>query len=243
MKKDLCLSSVLAVVVLVLTVAGCLTIGDEAGFKPLFNGVDFKGWRIEGGAAEFAVENGEIVGRGVLNEPGNTFLCTEREYGNFILKLEFKLESGNSGVQVRSAVRPQKANRRGTEVFGYQGEITVDGTDAGRIYDEGRRGYRHDYVWLDLSTPQERLDAAKAAYRPGEWNEMEIQCVGSSGCRSIASSSASRTGVTSAFASSPTVPRGSRSSSVTRTGRASFRTPTTSFPTAGASRRTAARFV
>ena len=44
-----------------------------------------------------------IVGTTVLNS-GNTFLATEKEYGDFILELDIKIESvkGNSGVQTRS---------------------------------------------------------------------------------------------------------------------------------------------
>jgi len=38
------------------------------------------------------VENGELVGRTVMNEP-NSFLSTEKQYGDFILELDFKVIS------------------------------------------------------------------------------------------------------------------------------------------------------
>ena len=161
-------------------VAAAVAGAVETGFTELFNGKDLAGWKVNGGSAEYAVEDGVIVGRCVPNTPGNTFLCTEREYENFILKVEYKIDSGNSGVQFRSSVRPEPSHKHGNRVYGYQAEITPNGDCGGRIYDEGRRGHVNGVVWLDGGTPQERLDRARAAFRPGDWNEMEIQCVGSS---------------------------------------------------------------
>ncbi|MDY0167755.1 MAG: DUF1080 domain-containing protein [Thermoguttaceae bacterium] len=150
----------------------------EEGFVPLFNGQDLTGWVVRGGFAEYKVEDGCIIGTCVPDTPGNTFLCTEGEYGDFILKLQFKfIEPGNSGVQFRSAARPEGDRQR---VYGYQYEMCPSGVPTGRIYDEGRRGHKFGVIWLDAYTPQERLDASKAGYRPDDWNDVEIQCVGPS---------------------------------------------------------------
>jgi hypothetical protein len=68
----------------------------------LFDGKDLEGWVQRGGKAKYRAENGEIVGTSV---PGtaNSFLCTKKNYSNFILELEFKVDPGlNSGVQIRS---------------------------------------------------------------------------------------------------------------------------------------------
>jgi len=150
----------------------------EEGFVSLFNGQDLAGWTKRGGSAEYQVEDGCIVGKCVPNTPGNTFLCTDKEFGNFILRLQYKfLEPGNSGVQFRSAARPEGDHQR---VYGYQYELTPDGGSTGRIYDEGRRGHQFGVIWLDAYTPQDRLDAAQASCQQGEWNDVEIQCVGPS---------------------------------------------------------------
>ena len=58
----------------------------EGGFVSLFNGRDLAGWVKRGGSAEYQVDDGCIVGKCVPNTPDNTFLCTEREFGNFILR-------------------------------------------------------------------------------------------------------------------------------------------------------------
>lgn len=149
----------------------------EEGFVPLFDGKTLDGWVKRGGDAAYTVENGTIVGD-CLPSKLNTFLCTEKEFGDFILKLEFKFDiPGNSGVQFRSAARPEGSRQR---VYGYQAEMDPNPRgDTARIYDEGRRGHQHGIIWLD-TTPAETLNAARAAYKPTEWNNLEIQAVGPS---------------------------------------------------------------
>ena len=151
----------------------------DPGFVDLFDGRTLNGWKLNGGSAEYSVEDGTIAGVGVPGTLGNTFLCTEREYENFIFKAEFKCPSGNSGIQFRSSTKPAPSLKNGTRVFGYQSEITPDGGSCGRIYDEGRRGHRYGIVWLD-STPAERQSAARKAFKRNDWNSVEIQCVGPS---------------------------------------------------------------
>ena len=88
---------------------------EEAGWIDLFNGRDLQGWTRRGGEAEYRVEKGAIVGSTVL-DTSNTFLCTDRDYGDFTLELEFKVDPDlNSGVQIRSHVYDQEKtamNRR-----------------------------------------------------------------------------------------------------------------------------------
>ena len=75
---------------------------DLTGFTKLFNGKDFTGWEQRGGKAIYTVEEGVVVGTTALKTP-NSFMCTKKEYGNFILELDFKVDPAmNSGVQIRS---------------------------------------------------------------------------------------------------------------------------------------------
>jgi hypothetical protein len=122
------LSIVLAVV--------CLPLRQQAsevdeGFVPLFDGKTLAGW--EGDEKLWKVENGMIVG----DSPGikrNEFLATKKSYGDFELRLEFKLHKGegNSGVQFRS-----KRVKGSSEVSGYQADIGEK--YWGCLYDESRR--------------------------------------------------------------------------------------------------------
>lgn len=138
-----------------------------SGWKNLFNGKDFTGWKQLNGKAKYTVENGEIVGTTVFGQP-NSFMVTEQDYGDFILELEFKVDSTmNSGVQFRSESKPDYNNGR---VHGYQFEIDPSARAwSGGIYDEARRDWLYP---LDLNP------AAKKAFRQGQWNRVKLECIG-----------------------------------------------------------------
>jgi hypothetical protein len=149
------------------------------GWVNLFNGRDLDGWEQRSGTAKYRVEDGAIVGTTVLNT-GNTFLCTKRTYGDFVLELEFKVARNmNSGIQFRSEfyaretekeINGKKRKFPADRVFGYQYEIDPsDRAWTGGVYDEARRG------WLaDLKD----RPAAQKAFRQGEWNKVRIECRG-----------------------------------------------------------------
>ncbi|CAN5837022.1 DUF1080 domain-containing protein [soil metagenome] len=133
----------------------------------LFNGKNLKGWKKLQGTADYKIENGAIVGVSRLNTP-NTFLATEKMYGDFILELEFKIDDGlNSGIQFRSNTR-----EKNTGVHGYQYELDPSARAwSGGLYDEQRRG------WLYA---MERNPAGKKAFKNGEWNKVRIEAIGNS---------------------------------------------------------------
>jgi len=139
----------------------------QGKWTKLFNGKDLSGWKQLGGKAKYEVQNGEIVGTTVFNQP-NSFLVTEALYGDFILELEYKLEADmNSGIQFRSESKPDYQNGR---VHGYQMEIDPSPRAwTGGVYDEGRREW--------LYTMEYNPDGKKA-YKKGEWNTFRIECIG-----------------------------------------------------------------
>lgn len=154
---------------------------DEKDWINLFNGKDLTGWIQKGGMAKYRIENDEIVGSSVPNT-ANSFLCTTKDYGNFILEVEFKVHPElNSGVQIRSQVfeEAKTAEIKGKtyefkagRVHGYQVEIdpSARAYSAG-IYDEGRRG------WLmDLKDNE----AARKAFKANDWNKFRVECKGNS---------------------------------------------------------------
>ena len=144
------------------------TAADDAeGFVPLFDGKTLDGWKQLGGKAVYGVEDGMIVGQSVPNT-SNSFLCTEKLYGDFILELEFKVDPGlNSGVQIRSNSIPDYKNGR---VHGYQVEIDPSPRAySGGIYDEARRGWLND---LKDNEP------ARKAFKADQWNKFRIEATG-----------------------------------------------------------------
>ena len=81
----------LLIVSFFITVSSLAQSSAGRGWQNLFNGKDLKGWKRLGGKAEYTVEDGIIVGRTVMNSR-NTFLCTEKEYGDFILEADVWVE-------------------------------------------------------------------------------------------------------------------------------------------------------
>ena len=142
-------------------------IAQNGNWQDLFNGKDLTGWKQLNGKAVYEVVDGTIRGTTVSNTP-NSFLTTEKEYGDFILELEFLVDTSmNSGIQIRSLSKPEYQNGR---VHGYQVEIdpSVRGWSGG-IYDEARRG------WL---TTMEYNPPAKKAFKNGTWNKYRIEAIG-----------------------------------------------------------------
>lgn len=135
----------------------------------LFNGKDLAGWKQRGGAAKYSAEDGAIVGRSVPNT-SNSFLTTEKEYGDFELELDFKIDDPtfNSGVQIRSHARPAGDGER---VYGYQAEIDPsDRAWSAGIYFEGGSDTRKA-GWLNDLTNNE---PARKAFKLGQWNHVRI---------------------------------------------------------------------
>jgi hypothetical protein len=159
------------IVAFALVVAGLAESGaNEPDWVGLVKRDTLDGWIQRGGKAKYRVENGEIIGASVPNTP-NSFLCTERVYGDFILEYEFKVDPRlNSGVQIRSNSVPGYKNG---VVHGYQVEIdpTERAWTAG-IYDESRRG-------VFLSAP-EKNEPAQKAFKQNEWNHVRVEAIGES---------------------------------------------------------------
>jgi len=141
--------------------------GDGIPWTPLLAGNDHDGWTIKGGTATYEVKNGTVTGRTVHDTP-NTFLTSDKDYGDFILEFEYKVDpSMNSGVQIRSNSYPEYMNGR---VHGYQ--IEIDPSErawSAGIYDEARRG------WLYPLTDNAE---AQQAFKQNEWNHYRIEAIG-----------------------------------------------------------------
>ena len=140
---------------------------NEQDWVQLFNGKNLKGWKKLNGKAEYKIEGNTITGYSRMNTP-NTFLATEKNYGDFILELEVKVDNElNSGIQIRS--NSLKDYRDG-RVHGYQVEIDPSPRAySGGIYDEARRG------WL---YPLGANPKGRKAFRPGSWNKYRIEAIG-----------------------------------------------------------------
>jgi hypothetical protein len=131
----------------------------------LFDGKSFKGWEGDTNKT-FKIVDGAIVG-GTFKEkiPRNEFLCTTRNYTNFVLKLKFKLlgEGSNAGVQFRTKRIPNHH-----EVSGYQADMG-DPSWWGCLYDESRR---------NKVLAQAPVDDVRKILKRDDWNDYEIRAEG-----------------------------------------------------------------
>jgi hypothetical protein len=139
----------------------------------IFDSKTLKGWTQLNGTATYRVEKGAIIGKTKEGSP-NSFLCSDKLYGDFELHFQVKLinDELNSGVQIRSQCKEltDKEKARGDKhgrVNGPQVEIeaTKDkGAESGYIYGEACGG------WM---TPKEDL-IPHTHFKNGEWNQYRI---------------------------------------------------------------------
>ena len=144
---------------------------------PIFDGKTLNGWSQLNGTASYRVQDGAIIGKTMEGSP-NSFLCTNKLYGDFELKFEVKLINNelNSGVQIRSNTKElaEKEKERGDKfgrVNGPQVEIeaTKDkGAESGYVYGEACGG------WM---TPKDKL-VPHNHFKNGEWNQYKIVAKG-----------------------------------------------------------------
>jgi hypothetical protein len=165
-----------ATIALALAIISLPAMALEEGFTPIFNGKDLEGWTKVNGNGKYKVEDDAIVGYG-KNIKGNTFLRTEKTYGDFDLRFEMKFDnlSGNSGVMFRALQKPGKNGR----VYGYQCEHCnrKDRAWTAGIYDEARRG------WLfptkgDRDAEKKFTEQGKEIFKWDDWNKIRILCEG-----------------------------------------------------------------
>lgn len=143
---------------------GCATTGSESGFTSLFDGQSLNGWKLVGArGGGYGVTNGVIFcARG-----GGGNLLTEKEYGDFILRFEFKLEDGsNNGVGIRAPLDGDAAYA-GMEIQILEEAAAVRGK-WGKLREEQYHGSVYDLI-----------AAKRGALKPaGEWNTQEITARG-----------------------------------------------------------------
>jgi|GEM_PF-157282 len=154
---------------------------DDSGFTPIFNGKDLEGW--EGKPGAWTVRDGAIHCTG--ESPRKNWLIWRGDQsGDFVLRLDFRWDKGNSGVQVRSD------DLGDWQIFGYQVEVAQQ--DVMGLWhhsllarDHPKKPQRHLMAQAGESvvlSPQgdksmDRIQdatAVQAAYRENEWNSMEI---------------------------------------------------------------------
>lgn len=181
----LSLARVVAALLFLTLAIGPVSIGPvsmaQDGWHSLFDGKSLDGWQKDDlGKAEYKVVDGTIYGKTVEGSP-NSFLLSQKEYGNFRLEFEVKVHDNlNSGCQIRSRGKTQadvdeEAKRTGAEnrnnqlgrVHGPQVELESSPGQAGYVYGEATsRGW--------LSPEPQDSNHAHNLMKNNEWNQIRI---------------------------------------------------------------------
>ncbi len=149
-------TTLLTTTALLLLGAPLLGGGDPPkGFDALFNGKDLTGWKSTGNLKVWGAENGAIF----CDKGGGGWLMTEKQYGDYELRLEYKMpKGGNSGVGIRSPL---------------QGDPAYQGMEIQLIDDEGWPGKLAN--WQNTGAIYNVVPPKKINNRPvGEWNKMTV---------------------------------------------------------------------
>jgi hypothetical protein len=134
--------------------------------QSLFDGKTFTGWEGDTNTT-WRIQDGTLIGGTLKGKvPHNEFICTTRQFTNFVLRLEVKLVGTdgfiNGGVQFRSQRVPNHF-----EVSGYQADMGEG--YWGSLYDESRR---------NKMLLQADAKAVNKALKKNDWNNYEIRAEG-----------------------------------------------------------------
>jgi hypothetical protein len=121
-----------------------IAFDNHTGFRQIFNGTNLEGW--DGDPTFWRVENGVITGETTPEKPitQNSFLIWRGgRTADFDLKVEFRINAGNTGVQYRSQQLPEggEDNIGKWVLKGYQADIDFANQYSGMLYEERGRQF------------------------------------------------------------------------------------------------------
>ncbi len=158
----------LGVLALLVCVAGARAEDKPAkppeGFAPLFDGKTLGGWKATGKADVWTAEGGAIVCKG----GSGGYLLTEKEYGDFEFRCEYKWEKegGNSGIALRT---PEK----GDPAYAGMEIQLIDDQNWEKVHKFKLAPYQHTGSIYDVQPAKEANNKAI-----GQWNSVKIVCKG-----------------------------------------------------------------
>jgi hypothetical protein len=165
---------------------------DSDGFTPLFNGKDFAGWTVpEGDGGHWKVVDGAIDYDAQSEAKGDKSLWTEREYGDFVLRLDWRLKEAPFINKNVPYILPDGTHAK--DVRGKELKLALPDADSG-VYLRGDGHYQINiWCWpigsgeiysvrMDPKTPPEVRAAVTPRHQAdkpvGEWNHFDITAKG-----------------------------------------------------------------
>jgi len=130
----------------------------------VFNGKNLDGWELD--RRLWRVENGILLGKKRPRSGPDTFAATEDEFDDFILKLKFKLNSGDSGIQFGGQLLSGFNTMTGSHLnISYEGNME----EIGQLY--------VNKELFSVPTVPKRRELANAINVTG-WNDCTISAEG-----------------------------------------------------------------
>ena len=183
-EKDKSIFRIATVFIVAMMALNLSAFAGDSDWTTLFNGKDLSGW--DGDPRLWSVKDGVIHGETTPEKParGNTFLIWRGgKLKDFELRLKFRIENGNSGVQYRSKEVDKWV------VSGYQAEVENNPGKVGFLYHEKGRGWLvnvGDFMVIDESGKKEVVSKVSDVeelknvgyYKSKDWNEYRIRAVG-----------------------------------------------------------------
>jgi hypothetical protein len=163
-----------------------LAADDHTGFEAIFDGKTLKGW--DGDPTFWRAENDEIIGETTPEKQLklNTFLIWRGgQPKDFELKVEYRINATNSGVQYRSVELPEVGK---WVLKGYQADIDFQNQYTGQLYEERGRGFLALRGQMTSLQPEKKKaianlqneDELKGLIKANDWNQLHIIARGNS---------------------------------------------------------------
>ncbi len=184
----ICLSGVIAV----LGSGGLSGADAPPGFTPLFNGKDFKGWKVPAGDnGHWKIVDGVIDYDAKSEAKGDKNLWTEKAYKDFILRIDWRLKTDPGYKNKVPIILPDGSHKKGDD--GKEIRVEIEDVDSG-IYLRGQANAQVN-IWMwpvgsgevygyrtnpkmppevrAAVTPKKKMDRPR-----GQWNTFEITLKG-----------------------------------------------------------------
>jgi hypothetical protein len=164
------------------------TAQPPAGFVPLFNGKDFTGWKLpDGDNGHWKIVDGVIDYDAQSDAPGDKNLWSVGEYGDFVLRLEWRIKETpyvNPNVPIIRVDGTHKKDADGKEI-----RLAVPDSDSGVFVRGSSRAQVNIWAWpigsgevygyrMDAKMPPDVragvTPKANADRDIGQWNAFEI---------------------------------------------------------------------
>ena len=191
-KSRLALISGPSVLLVAASLAWAAGRSDSDGFTPLFNGRDFKGWTVpEGDGGHWKVVDGLIDYDAQSESKEDKNLWTEREYGDFVLRLDWRLKETPFINKNIPYILPDGTHAK--DVHGKELKLALPDADSGVFLRGDGRYQINIWCWpigsgevysvrMDPKTSPEVRAAVTPKHQAdkpvGEWNHFEITVKG-----------------------------------------------------------------